>query len=466
MVHERTEQASAAVVPAPNGALARMAARLPDTILFQVRTRGAGIEDRELLFVASNVERLLGIPHAAVMANGMLVYGLIEQPDLVRLQAAEIAAVMGMKPLRLRARFRLPSGEPRTFDITAAPEREPDGALLWDGAATDVTEAVERAAERDRLIAIVEAADDLIAVVRPDGSTDYLNPAGRRMLGVDEDGPPPPAFALWPGGRERRRLTAAIGAADRAGIWRGEAIIRKADGSDLPVSQALVAHRDAAGAVTHYSAIMRDASRAASTERALREAGERTSIELREVAHRVKNLFSLVPAIISLSARNARSAAELAVAARERVEALGRAHTQTLAGADGTDLGALMIAVMEPYAENGARVENGPPLTLRGATASAIGLALHELATNAVKYGALSTAEGGTTVSWAVATEGERERLVLEWREHGGPLVTAPAASGFGTSLIDRLVGVQGGAIARDWRPEGLVVTITLELEG
>ena len=448
--------------PDPAGALARMAGKLPDTILFQLRTRGPAIEDRELLFVGGNVERLLGIPHAAIMANGTLAYGLIEQPDLVRLQAAEIAAVMSMKPLRLRARFQLPDGTRRTFDLSAAPTRETDGALLWDGAATDVTEAAERTAERDRLTAIVEAADDLIAIVRPDGSTEYLNPAGRRMLGVDEDGPPPPAFALWPGGRERRRLTAAIGAADRAGLWRGEAMIRRADGEELPVSQALVAHRDGSGSVTHYSAIMRDASRAASTERALREAGERTSIELREVAHRVKNLFSLVPAIISLSARTAGSADELAVAARARVEALSRAHIETLAGADGTNLAALVRAVVEPHVEAGARVRGGPDVTLHGAAASAIGLTLHELATNAVKYGALSEREGEATVSWSV--ESAASRLVLIWHERGGPLVTAPANAGFGTSLIDRLMAVQHGSIERDWRPEGLVATVTLDL--
>ena len=449
--------------PAPNGALARMAAKLPDTILFQLRTRGPAVEDRELLFVGGNVERLLGLPHATVMGNGMLVYGLIEQPDLVRLQAAEIAAVMGMKPLRMRVRFRLADGARRCFDISAAPTREPDGAVLWDGAASDVTEVAERTAERDRLTAIVEAADDLIAIVRPDGSTEYLNPAGRRLLGVDEKGPPPPAFALWPGGRARRRLAAAIRAAGRDGLWRGEAVIRRADGVELPVSQALVAHRDDAGDVTHYSAIMRDVTRAASTERALREAGERTSIELREVGHRVKNLFALVPAIISLSARTADSKEALAAGARQRVEALGRAHASTLHGTDGTDLASLVHAVVAPYREAGARVEGGPSLSLRGNVASAIGLTLHELATNAVKYGALSVDGGEATVRWHVTDGGQC--LALVWKEAHGPVVRVPETSGFGTALIDRLVDVQGGRIERDWRPDGLVVTVSLDLE-
>ena len=471
----------------PSPALDRMAAMLPDTILFQLVTEMTSKgENRYLVFLGRNVERLLGLPHDLVMEDGRIVYTLIDSADLAHLQHVEIAAVRERSNFRVRLNFTLPDGRRRVFDISAAPTRLGAARLLWDGVVTDVTDEAMRTAERDRLTELVEAADDLIAVVRPNGRIDYLNAAGRRLLGLDDVSRLPRADALWPEGDGAFRLRHAIRTATRNGLWRGDGFVRRPDGTEMPVTQAIVAHRSSerrrdgkpSRRVTHFSVIMRDGTRAADTERALREAGDRTSIELGEIAHRVKNLFALVPAIIALSARTATSVEALAATARERVEALASAHAMTLdTSVLGNDvpLADLAEVILRPYAEVGETIAlDGSRQAVKGATASTIALVLHELATNAVKYGALreredGSAHGQVALGWsqeATDWNGEPSPIIrVEWSETGGPPVREPNRQGFGTSLIDRVVTTHGGRIDRDWRESGLKVVITLPSE-
>ena len=464
--------------------LVRLAAQLPDTVLFQLETElapdeaGVWREHRRLLFVGENAERLLGYTAEALLADGRRIYDLMHLEDLQRHRAAEAHGVTAMAPLRLDVRMTLPDGRSRVFDISAAPTpvpaQRPGGrCLIWNGAATDVTAARIAEAERARFTGVVESADDLVAVILPTGRIDFINAAGRRMLGLHPEDGMPVARDLWAGGVRGERMRRAVRTATRTGAWRGEAVLRRPDGSELPVSQTLVAHRAAPvpgrrrGRVTYFSTIMRDASRAVGTERALRAAGERTSIELRENAHRVKNLFALVPAIISLSARTATDVADFAASLRERVSALAQANAMTLGShAGAVEMRVLVGAIFEPYAESDDAIRaEGPVLELAPGTASTVGLALHELTTNAVKHGALREREDGrphgrVTLRW----EASSGRLRIMWRESGGPPVEPPSRTGFGTSLIDRVIATQGGAITREWDPAGFAARIELSV--
>ena len=469
-------EAPAADVPRP-GDLARLASTLPDTLLFQLVTEIAPSPDRGwtqgrwLTFVGGNAERLVGVDAETLMADGTQVYAMMHEEDRALFAAAEAHAVAEGKPLRLDVRMKPPgSGETQVFDVSASPTvlppTRPGGLrMLWDGAATDVTRARRDAAERERMTGIVEAADDLIAIVRLTGGVDYVNPAGRRMLGLGADDAPPVASTLWPGGAKGERMRHAIRTATRTGLWKGEASLRHLSGTELPVSQTLVAHRAPPapgrklGRVTHFSVIMRDATRAADTEKALREAGERISIELRENEHRVKNLFALVPAIVSLSARTAGSVDDFAEAMRERLGALGRANAASL-GSGTTSMDTLVRTVLAPYLRNDGTVRlEGPPISLTGTAATTVGLTLHELTTNAVKYGAMREGDGRLAVSWS---EGTADVLQVTWTESGGPRVTAPTRTGVGTSLIDRVIAAQGGSISRDWNEDGLRVHLSM----
>ena len=109
---------------------------------------------------------------------------------------------------------------------------------------------------------------------------------------------------------------------------------------------------------------------------------------------------------------------------------------------------------------------NGPEVRLPPKTAIAVALAVHELATNAVKYGALSGHEGGVDLNWSLSLEDGRRRLDMVWREHGGPRVKPPSRAGFGTRLIERgLASDLNGDVRIDYPPEGVVCTIVADLD-
>ncbi len=199
----------------------------------------------------------------------------------------------------------------------------------------------------------------------------------------------------------------------------------------------------------------------------------RTELILREIDHRVKNMFTLLPAIVSLSARGAPDAATLAADVRQRIAALARAHSLTLAAHTtqaGVSLRDLIVAVLEPYVDGGSRQRlEGPPVRLDESEANAASLTIHELAVNAVKHGALSVGEGGVDIRWEVLPGGDAtgsDLLRLTWTEHSGPAVpAAPDRRGFGSELTDRLVAALGGKLVRRWEPQGLHVTLTLPFD-
>ncbi|MBB4658600.1 GAF domain-containing protein [Parvularcula dongshanensis] len=209
--------------------------------------------------------------------------------------------------------------------------------------------------------------------------------------------------------------------------------------------------------------------RAEESEAELSEALNEKDVLLHEVNHRVQNLFSLVPAIATLSARSAANTDDLVSAIRERVSALARAHALTvnLYSEDrGVALDALIRAVLEPYEDRAdAFMIDGPSVRLASKSGNMMGLALHELATNAAKYGALLSPHGRIGIKWRVETTPDARTLVFSWREAGGPKVaTEPNRAGFGTKLIDRLFSGQNGSLERKWKATGLEVTMHLPL--
>ncbi len=193
---------------------------------------------------------------------------------------------------------------------------------------------------------------------------------------------------------------------------------------------------------------------------------------LREMDHRIKNLFTIANSVVALSARSAATVAELASAVQERLSALARAHALTLSTATesertverSTTLHALIGAIAAPYDEwsnGGARIAvTGPDLPITGRAITSLALLLHEFATNAAKYGALSTSAGRIEVE--CAERGDAFSLV--WTELGGPPVRNQSTSeGFGSVLARLTVTSQlGGELSRDWRPEGLAIRLSV----
>jgi two-component sensor histidine kinase len=203
-----------------------------------------------------------------------------------------------------------------------------------------------------------------------------------------------------------------------------------------------------------------------------KNAQERQRLLAREADHRVKNIFANFHSMISLSARSARTPKEMAEALRGRLDALLRAKDLIRPGIMGTEheskhttMDALVRTVLQPYEDGSpARIIlNGPDVPVGAKAVTGLALALHETATNAVKYGALSRPSGSIRVTWGASGDD----LLLEWDETGGPLIDgAPLARGFGSILTERSVaGELGGKIEHDWQRNGLRLKLSVPLE-
>ncbi|NBJ12895.1 PAS domain-containing protein [Microvirga arsenatis] len=205
------------------------------------------------------------------------------------------------------------------------------------------------------------------------------------------------------------------------------------------------------------------------TERHALEEGQK--LLMRELNHRVKNLFAIANGMVSMTARTAKDPKDMATALRGRLSALSRAHelVQPVSAAEagaGTavELSRLIGAVLDPYKQAGENriVIEGPDVPVGANTTTSLALVLHELATNAAKYGCLSWEGGELAICWTV----QDDVAELLWTESGGPPIEAPPGfEGFGTQLSQRsITGQLGGALEREWRPEGLRVRMSLPL--
>lgn len=188
----------------------------------------------------------------------------------------------------------------------------------------------------------------------------------------------------------------------------------------------------------------------------------------REMSHRVKNIFAVTEALIRRTARHAATKQEMTESLLSRLHALASAHglinkavhpnTQSVA----VEIGDIVDAVLRPHRLS---VSEGPHVQLGERATSNMALVLHELATNATKYGALSSGEGSIRLLWQMR-DGS---LDLSWKEQAGPPVTAPEKRGFGSELVEKAIASLGGTIVLDWASDGLAVEIKVpedRLEG
>lgn len=200
-----------------------------------------------------------------------------------------------------------------------------------------------------------------------------------------------------------------------------------------------------------------------------READERLRLMVNELNHRVKNSLATVQAIAAQTLRRDDVPSSVREALLDRLLALSKAHdVLTDENWSGASLHEMALQAAAPYEVAGAdsRFEvQGPPVNLPPKRAIAMALAFHELATNAAKYGALSTPSGHIRIAWTVFDGPDAPRLKLSWTESGGPPVKPPRRTGFGTRLIQRgLAGELHGAIEVDYRETGVVCTIDADL--
>lgn len=313
--------------------------------------------------------------------------------------------------------------------------------------------------ERDRAQRYFEAAKTTLLVLDAQHRLREVNAAGCALLGADREallGRPWAANFLPPEDREAvaKRLAAFAAGEDPPPLFEGRVL--RMDGEIRLVDWRTLALRDHDGRYTGLLSSGEDV-----TER--RAAAERQSLLAREVDHRARNALAVVQAVVRLT--QAPTVDAFARAVEGRVAALARAHgLLTEKRWRAADLRQLLERELAPFADGTSAVTLfGPAVAIRPAAVQAVAMALHELATNAAKYGALSVPEGRLHVAWDVAAGGN---LGIEWRERGGPAAAEPERRGFGTRVLDATLREQlDGSVERVWSVAGLTVRIAIPVQ-
>ena len=337
--------------------------------------------------------------------------------------------------------------------------------------ATDVTDALRaEAALREseaKFEAIVNSIDQMIWSTLPNGDHDYFNDRWYDFTGA---APGSTDGAGWkdmfhPDDQERARQ-AWMRCVETGEPYRIEYRLWHRSGRYRWVVGRAHCVRGEDGRITRWFGTCTDIHD-------LKEAEGKRRLLLREMDHRVKNLFTIALGMVSMTARSAPSVEAMAEALRGRLSALAKAHDlirSALGGEPGkgqsTSLRALIEKIVQPHlavARDPRLSVEGPAITLGESASVGLALIFHELATNAAKYGALATVEGRISVAWTVAGED----LDLVWKEEvGGAGITPPTTEGFGSELAHATASDQlGGGIGFDWQPGGLIVHLTARMD-
>jgi PAS domain S-box-containing protein len=256
---------------------------------------------------------------------------------------------------------------------------------------------------------------------------------------------------MHPDDREKNALAAIVGSGESR--FQVEFRIVRPSGEVRWCYGAGIITRDADGKPVRMNGVTVDI-----TDR--KRAEERQVLLAREVDHRAKNTLAVVLSVLRLT--RAPTTKDFIATVEGRVHALAATHNLLSATRwEGADLGKIVEEEMAPYHANHRQrvITGGPAVVLLPATAQAVALALHELATNAAKYGALSTETGTLGVTWRA----DGDALVLDWTETGGPPAAEPARLGFGLTIVRSSIEAQfRGGVSYEWRREGLRCTLSI----
>jgi PAS domain S-box-containing protein len=377
----------------------------------------------------------------------------------IRFATAEAAAG---RVFREELRYWVEDGTERIVDFAMHPIRDRAGKVAFlHPSGIDITERkrieVELHDSEQRLrwlASIVESSDDAIVSKNLDGVITSWNRGAERIFGYTaEEAVGRPITIVIPQGRqdEERAILTRIRRSEH--IDHFETVRQRKHGSLITVSLTVSPVRNAEGRIVGASKIARDI-----TEQ--KRSQEQISTLAREAEHRSKNLLANVQAVVNLSQASAPE--DLKKAIEGRIQALANVHSLFVQTRwIGAELSTIVSQELAPYSASGGdrmRID-GPQMLLEPTAAHAVAIALHELATNAAKYGALSVAGGKVDLKWSQEPDGQ---LKLRWTETGGPPVQAPTRKGFGTRISQQMITQLKGTAHFDWRPEGLVCEIAL----
>lgn len=352
-----------------------------------------------------------------------------------------------------------PDGRRITFAPYPTPLFDQSGRLMGAlNLLVDVTDRRRHEEAAIQLAAIVSSSDDAIVSKTLGGVITSWNAGAERIFGYAADEMigahitkiiPPELHD------EEKEIIARLSRGER--IDHYETVRVAKDGRRVDISLTVSPMRDESGRIIGASKVARDI-----TDRKRGEEIQRLLVD--ELGHRIKNTLATVQAIATQTLRRSPDPTSFVSSFAGRIQSLARAHNLlTGASFQGADIHQLVRDQLL-LGEHDQRITwSGPSLLLEAQAALHLALVIHELGTNARKYGALSAPSGRVTVGWEVHTNAER-RLLLDWRESGGPKVSAPATRGFGSILIEQSLKAHGGEVEISYAEAGLSCSIDLPL--
>ncbi|HEX2801264.1 MAG TPA: PAS domain-containing protein [Phenylobacterium sp.] len=419
---------------------------------FQIETAPDG--SRRFLHLGGRCLAVTGVAPEIALADAEALYGLIAPAHREIFERAAAQAQARREPFDVEVAMRRPDGDLRWHRIAALPNGRADGTVLWDGLQIDVTRRREMAAEleeqRRRVEVAVEATDlGLWEIDVRSGRLDW-SATNRALFGLAEDAEVTIDVYLD-----------LVHPEDREGVQA--AYLATRDGASAPDLKMDYRIRRPAGEVRWLHSrgrIIRDeqgprrlvGTTLDITERKAAEEGR--NLLLGELAHRAKNGIAVIMAIVSQTARGQDSVAAFEATLMARLQAMATSQDFVMASEGRpVDLAGLLRQALTAFGLSRFRIDPAlEGVTIEGQLAVGMGLLLHELATNATKYGALSVTGGCVSLCREVAPEG---RGAFTWIEAGGPAVTPPVRQGFGSRLLEQSLRFHGGKVTYAFDSEG-----------
>ncbi len=381
------------------------------------------------------------------------------EDQLIRAPLLERVLRGDLPSFTMDKRFLRKGREPIWVRSTTSLVHDLDGRpLYFISVVEDITTQQKARAATARLAALVQASNDAIISIATDGTIETWNPGAARLFGHHYTAAVGKTLCLLAPPNRHEELRSLLTRALRGEAFRIETVLYHKDGTalDLAVGVSPILARD--DTVAALSVTMEDIRE--------RRQWERQLILLnRELQHRIKNSLAVAQSIANQTMRSSPSPRDFGPAFRGRLQALSAANDLLLQAAwTGSDLREIISLQLTPLLSNPATqlVVTGPSVTLPSNLTVPLGLAFHELGTNALKYGSLSVPNGRIEITWVTAQHEEGQCLLIAWSETGGPSPARSDRKGFGTTLIHR--GIPGATVEQAFNSGGMVCTIRLLL--
>jgi PAS domain S-box-containing protein len=412
------------------------------------------------ILCSDNFKSLFGLPESAPIGpESLLATVHPEDREQVRADIASVRQSGGTYDVEFRVltpdhqlRWIAGTGE-ALLDLENVPQR-----II--GASYDITEFKRAAETNAQLAAVVQSSTDAVMSMTPDGIIRTWNPGAEALFGFRaEEILGRSDFTLYPADA-KDEYDEDCELLRRGKSLRKDVLRRRKDGELLNVNVNVAPMYTEQGRLAGFSAIVRDISDRKKHEEHLR-------FVMRELSHRSKNLLAVIQAMARQTARSSSDLEDFEKNYSQRLQALSASHDLLVhQNWHGAPLSELLRLLLTPFVDDlSERVSlSGPSLFVSPTAAQNLGLSVHELATNASKYGALSVPRGRVSIAWdLISKEAPEDRLRLSWKESGGPPVREPRRQGFGHIVMRRMVAQALDAdVQLDFPPDG--VTWTLEM--